>query len=108
MKFDSLASLDLYETLEQTVDFKIDPEPLNDALNFIAQRYQIKVTIDAIAVRQGLIDPTIEVEITTPGLKLRQLLELLLKQSKRPLAFEVRNGALVFIPVSPKQAVKAR
>jgi hypothetical protein len=100
-KWDSPESLMIGEALDQATDFNIDPEPLKDALEFIAQRYLIKVTIDAQAVRQGLIDPSIEVKTTTPGIKLREVVALILKQSPKPLAYEVRNGALTVIP-APK------
>jgi len=107
LKFDSPPALRIHQALEMTTDFTIDAEPLKDALEFIAQRYGIKVSIDARA--QPLIDPSIDVRITTPGIRVRRLLGLLLKQSTKPLTFEVRDGALVIIPVSPpKQAAKAR
>lgn len=105
-KLDTTGSLKIYETLDEATDFTIDKEPLKDALEFIAQRYRIKVTIDTRA--QPLIDPSAEVQFATGGIKLRQVMELLLKQPPHPLAFDVRKGALVIIPVSPKQAAKAR
>jgi hypothetical protein len=99
LKFDSTGSLDIHETLETQVDFTIDPEPLKDALEFIASRYQIRVVIDPQAIKQGLIDPSIEVKVAAPGIRLRSMLNLLLEQSRKPLGFEIRNGALVIIPV---------
>ncbi len=35
------------EALDQTVDFNIDPQPLKDAIDFIAQRYQIPIILDS-------------------------------------------------------------
>jgi hypothetical protein len=100
LKFDSPGSLEIHETLETQVDFAIDPEPLKDALEFIASRYQIQVVIDPQAVKQGLIDPSIKVKVAAPGIRLRSILNLLLEQSRKPLGFEVRKGTLVIIPVA--------
>jgi hypothetical protein len=100
LKFDSLGALEIHEALETSTDFTIDPEPLKDALDFIAARYQIQVVIDPQAVRQGLIDPSIVVKGAAPGIKLRSNLNLLLEQSRKPLGFEIRKGTLVIIPVA--------
>jgi len=100
LKFDSPGSLRIHETLESQVDFSIDPEPLKNALEFIASRYQIEVVIDPQAVKRGLIDPSIDVKLAAPGIKLRSTLNLLLEQSRKPLGFEVRKGTLVIIPVA--------
>lgn len=100
LKFDSAGSLKIHETLETQVDFAIDPEPLKDALEFIATRYQFEVVIDPQAVQQGQIDPSIEVKVAAPGIRLRSILNLLLEQSRKPLGYEVRKGTLVIIPVA--------
>jgi len=99
-KIDSPESLKIYEILGQVVDFQIDQEPLSDALEFIAQRYQIKVTFDAQAVHDKLIDPTIDVKLPVSGIKLRSCLNLVLEQSRKPLAYEIRNGALIIVPAA--------
>jgi hypothetical protein len=96
----SADALRLYEALEQAVDFTIDPEPLKDALAFIAQRYQIKVTIDPEATRKGLIDPAIEVQTKTAAFQLKRVLKLLLAQSQKPLTWKVRDGGLLIVPAS--------
>jgi hypothetical protein len=97
LKFDSAGSLRVHQAFEQPVDFTIDPEPLKDALDFIATRYQIDIVIDPQAVKRGLIDPAVEVKVDDPGIKLKRVLELLLKQSPKPLGFEVRNGRMTVI-----------
>jgi hypothetical protein len=96
----SAGQLRIYQTLEQTVDFVIDPEPLKDALDFIAQRYQIKVIIDPEATRKGLIDPSIDVSSKTSGIQLKRLLRLLLDQSPKPLTYKPRTGELLIVPAS--------
>jgi hypothetical protein len=100
IKYDSPDALRLHEALDQTVDFQIDTQPLKDALEFIAQRYQIKVTFDAQAVRDKLIDPKMDVKLPVAGIKLRSCLNLLLEQSRKPLAYEIRKGALVIVPAA--------
>lgn len=102
IKYDSLETIKIYEALDQTVDFTVDQEPLKDALEFIAQRYLIKINIDAQAIRQGLIDPSIDVKLGVAGIKLKSTLNLLLEQSRKPLAYRVRNGALTVIAASQK------
>jgi hypothetical protein len=99
-KLDSPATLRIYDALARTTDFTIEPQPLKDALDFIAMRYSIKVTIDPQAVRQGLINPDVEVKVITPKIPVRYLLKDLLEQSPRPLAFEVRNGVLTVTPAA--------
>jgi hypothetical protein len=84
-------TLKISETLELPVDFTVEPEPLKEALAFIAARYQIEVTLDAKAGRQGLIDPDIEVATGTAGIELRDMLKLLLDQSRKPLYLSSRR-----------------
>ena len=100
LKADSSGALGIYETLEQAVDFTIDPQPLKDALAFIAQRYLIKVTIDGEATRKGLIDPAIEVQTKTPAFQLKRLSKQLLAQSQKPLTYKVQNGEVLIVPAS--------
>jgi hypothetical protein len=97
-KYDSPGTLKIYETLEVVVEFAIDEEPLRDALDFIAQRYQIKVVLDAQAIRQKLIDPSIAVKMPYSGIKLKSLMNILLEQSRKPLTYQVRQGVLTVIP----------
>jgi hypothetical protein len=97
-KCDSADTLKIYEALEQAVEFTISEEPLRDALDFIAQRYQIKIAIDAQAERQKRIDPSIEVKTPYNGIKLKSVLNILLEQSRKPLTYEVRQGVLTVIP----------
>jgi hypothetical protein len=87
----------IYDSLNRRTDFVIDPEPLKDALEFIAQRYHIKTVFDDRGVRQGLIDPAVEVAANKHGMKLKELLELLLKQSPKPLRYEIRDDVVTVI-----------
>ncbi|HUE12981.1 MAG TPA: hypothetical protein VMR25_02350, partial [Planctomycetaceae bacterium] len=95
LKLDSPKSLKIYETLGRYVEFLLDPQPLKDALDFIATRYRIKVTFDAQAVHDGAIDPNVEVQSSDTGLKLSALLQSLLQQSAKPLTYHVRKGELI-------------
>jgi len=60
------------EALDQTVEFNIDPEPLKDAIDFIAQRYQIPIILDAKALEDASIDTSTEVKLPYSGMKLRK------------------------------------
>ena len=91
-------TLKIREALEQVVEFAVDEEPLRDALDFIAQRYQIKVVFDAQAIRQKLIDPSIAVKMPYSGIKLKSLMNILLEQSRKPLTYHVGQGVLTVIP----------
>jgi hypothetical protein len=99
-KFDSPKSLKIYEVLEQPVDFRMDPQPLSDALAFFAARYQIQVHIDKQAFRDAGIDPKAEVSADLPGLPVRNVLQVILGQLGKPIGFEIRDGALVVAPIS--------
>jgi len=87
----------IYDSLNRTTDFIVDPEPLKDALEFIAQRYHVKTAFDDRAVRQGLIDPAALVQTQKHGIKLKELLDLLLKQSPKPLRYEIRHDVVTVI-----------
>ena len=95
---DSPGTLKIREALEQTVEFNIDEQPLRDVLDFIAQRYQIKVVFDAQAIRQGLIDPTIAVKMPYSGIKLKSLMNILFEQWRNSLTYHVGQGVLTVIP----------
>jgi hypothetical protein len=99
LKVESPQSLKLLEVLDADIDFKIEPQSLKDALDFVAARYPIAIRIDA----QCLVDVTTEVECRAPGLTVRELLQKLLDQTESPLNVEVRKGALVIVPVKHKQ-----
>jgi hypothetical protein len=83
------------EALSQPVDFNIEPQPLQDALEFIAARYQIPIIIDRKSLKDAAFDPKKEnVALSVPGIPMRDLLELLLNQASPGLAYEVRRGVL--------------
>jgi hypothetical protein len=96
-KWDSAKSVEIGLALEQTVDFVIAPEPLKDALEYIAQRYAIKIVIDPAVIRAG-VNPAMEVKVIAPGVKLRDVLAALLKQAPKPLAYRVEHGVLTILP----------
>jgi hypothetical protein len=88
----------IYDSLQEKTDFIVDPEPLRDALEFIAKRYHMKVAIDAEGVRRGLVDPLVEVKTGQRQMKLSALLDLLLKQSPQPLKYEIRDDVVTVLP----------
>jgi hypothetical protein len=106
--FGSPKSLKIYEVLEMPVDFNIEPQPLTDALAFIAARYQINVVVDKLAFQRQGIDPTMEVSSSLPGLPARSLLWALLGELRKPVGFQIRDDALVIAPFSRKEAAKTK
>lgn len=82
------------DALEQKVDFTIEPQPLKDALDFIAQRYQIPILLDAKTLEDASVDTSAEVKLPYAGMKLRNLLNLLLQQGSQPLSYAIEDGVL--------------
>src|SRR5580704_12522542 len=83
------------EALSQLVDFNIESQPLQDALEFIAARYQIPIIVDRKALKDANFDPKKEnVALSVPGIPMRDLLELLLNQASPALGYEFRRGVL--------------
>jgi hypothetical protein len=80
--------------LDATTDFMIDPQPLKEAIEFIAQRFHIPVLFDTRTLEDASIDTSTEVKLPTVGLKLRQMLTLLFQQLPQPLGFDVQDGVL--------------
>jgi hypothetical protein len=80
--------------LDSTVDFTFEPQPLKDAVDFVAQRYRMPIIMDAKALEDASIDTSTEVKLNVQGLKLRQALVLLFQQMAQPLGYEIRDGVL--------------
>jgi HAAS domain-containing protein len=80
--------------LEQKVDFTIEPEPLKDALDFIAQRYSIPIMLDSKVLEDASVDTSAEVKLPYTGMKLRQMLNLLLQQGSQPMSYAIEDGVL--------------
>lgn len=82
------------EALETRTEFSIDPQPLKDAVDFIAQIDKIPILFDTKALEDASVDTSAEVRLPYSGLKLRQMLTLLLQQGSQPLAFYFDEGVL--------------
>jgi hypothetical protein len=80
--------------LDSLVEFTIDPQPLKEAIDFIAQRYHIPILLDAKSLEDASIDTSTEVKLPYSGMKLRNMLKLLLEQLPQPLGFEIQDGVL--------------
>jgi hypothetical protein len=89
------AILKIREVLAQTIDFTIEPQPLKDAIGFIATRYQIPILIDEKALDDANVDTKSEVKINAPNIRLHYALDLLLSELSSPLSYEIRNGVLM-------------
>lgn len=87
------------EALNQAVDFVIEPQPLKDSLDFIAARYQIPILTDLKALEDANVDLTAEVRLNTPGVSLRDALQLLLGQMSAPLGYDVVHGVMMISTV---------
>jgi beta-lactamase regulating signal transducer with metallopeptidase domain len=80
------------ESLEMPVDFTIEPQPLRDALDFVAARYQITIVIDPS------VDSKVDVKGSFPGIRLKSLLSILLEQYPKPLGFKIEDDVLKIYP----------
>ena len=87
------------EALDSKVDFTIEPQPLKEALEFISTRFQLPILIDSNTLEDANIDTSTEVKLQIPGIKLRQVMALLLEQLPQPLGFYIRNGVLTVTTV---------
>jgi len=85
--------------LDQTVDFSLDPQPLKEALSFIGQRYSIPIVIHTKGFSDAKMEPTLEVKIDAPGIRLRSLLAIILEQCPRPVGFAIEDDVLKISPV---------
>jgi phage terminase Nu1 subunit (DNA packaging protein) len=85
----------IVEALAQPVEFNIEPQALKEALEFIANRYQIPILIDQKAIEDANIDLSSEVKLNVPGITLHDLFHWLFAQMNQPMGYEVRNGALM-------------
>jgi hypothetical protein len=89
------AILKIRQALAQPIDFTIEPQPLKDAIGFIATRYQIPILIDEKALDDANVDTKTEVKLNAPNIRLHYALDLLLSELSSPLSYEMRNGVLM-------------
>jgi hypothetical protein len=83
------------EALSQPVDFEMQQQPLQEALEFIAARYQIPIILDRKGMHDVNFDPKKEnVQLAVSGIPLRDMLGLLLDQTNSALGYEFRHGVL--------------
>jgi hypothetical protein len=82
------------ESLDQVVDFQIDPQPLKEAIEFIASRYQIPILLDTKTLEDASIDTSTEVKMQVTGVKLRNMLKLLLEQLPQPLTYVIEDEVM--------------
>ena len=94
LRVESKTEARISEALDQTVDFTIDPEPLKDAIEFIAQRYQIPILLDAKTLEDASIDTSTEVKMPVTNIKLRNMLKLLLEQLPQPLTYVIEDEVM--------------
>jgi hypothetical protein len=98
LKVDSPAALRIYQALQTKADFLIEPEPLKDALDTIAQRVGIPIVIDQKGFEDASIDMSTEVVINTKGLKVREILDSLSTQCPQRLRYRIRKDVLFVEP----------
>jgi hypothetical protein len=92
------------EALDQAVDFTIEPEPLKDAIDFIAQRYQIPILLDTKVLEDASVDTSAEVKMPATGMKLRNMLKLLLEQGSSPLTYVIEDEVMKITTVEAANA----
>ncbi len=85
--------------LEEPVDFKIEPQSLRNALDLLATKFRIPITIDRIAFEDANVDLGKEVSLNAPGISLRDTLELLFESMRTPLGHQIRHATLMISTV---------
>jgi len=99
VKADSLCSLRILEALASKSDFRIQPQSLKDALEFIGARYQIPIVPNQKEFAEAGIDLSSEVQFPRTGVALADLLKSLLAQCQKPAGFRIEDEIL---KISPK------
>jgi beta-lactamase regulating signal transducer with metallopeptidase domain len=99
VKIDSLASLRILEALASKTDFRIQPQSLKDAVDFIGARYQIPILLNQKEFAEAGIDLSSEVQFPRTGIALAELLKSLLAQGQKPAGFCIEDEVL---KISPK------
>jgi beta-lactamase regulating signal transducer with metallopeptidase domain len=100
VKFDSPASLRIGEVLERRSDFPIEPQSLQDAIDFIAARYQVPIVLKTDDFDAAKIDRTTRVAVRRQGLKIVDLLKDLCSQFRgKQVGFRIEDEVL---KISPK------
>jgi hypothetical protein len=82
------------KALDQPVDFTIEPQTLKDAIDYISARFQFPIVIDQKALDDASVDLTTEVRASFPGVKLRNVLKLMLEPLSAPLSFVIDDEVL--------------
>jgi hypothetical protein len=99
VKVGSLASLRILEALASKSDFRIQPQSLKDALDFIGARYQIPIVPNQKELAEAGIDLSREVQFPRQGIAVADLLKSLLTQGQKPAGFCIEDEVL---KISPK------
>lgn len=99
VKVGSPSSLRILEALASKTDFRIQPQSLKDALDFIGARYQIPIVPNQKELAEGGIDLSREVQFPREGIALAELLKSLLSQAQKPAGFCIEDEVL---KISPK------
>ena len=102
------ASKRVSELLDKPIDLKdIGHTPLQDALEFFADRYDVAIVLDYSAFKQGKKEVMIEdVPVTLQvqkQIKLGEVLKMLLKQVGA--TYEIIDGAIIVAPPKKKDSV---
>jgi hypothetical protein len=101
--FDSDSAPALRQVLDAVADFTLEPEPLEDAVEFIHLHLKIPIAIDKAAFAAAGMNPKSEVQCDIDRLTVREQLRWLTAQLPKPIRLEDRNGTLVLTPVLPKK-----
>jgi hypothetical protein len=98
LQVDSPAARRIDEVLQTKADFRIEPEPLKDAIDFIAQRYGITISVDQKSFDDASLDLSAEVSTKIKGLKVREILDELSRQCPQPIRYRIRKDVLLIEP----------
>jgi hypothetical protein len=101
VKSASLVSLRTQKVLESRTDFRIEPQSLQDAIEFIGTRYQIPIILKKADFDAAGIDTSAEVVARREGIEVADLLKILFSQLSKRIGFRIEDEVL---KISPKFA----
>jgi hypothetical protein len=105
VRFDSRNSLRIQKVLQSISDIRIEPQNLQDALDFISARYQIPIVFHEADFQAAGFSGNLMVVVRRQGITVADLLKLLSAQCPKPLGFRIEDEVLKVSPKFTEQGV---
>jgi hypothetical protein len=95
----------LRRALDAVADFTLEPQPLEDAVEFIHLHLKTPLAIDKAAFAAAGMNPKSEIQCDIDRLTVREQLRWLTAQLPKPIRLEERKDTLVLTPVFPAKGI---